>query len=101
MPDPPPGSDAVFEIDVNGARAIRARHPDAVLVFVEAPSEDELVARLRGRGESEDRIAERLAKAAHERVAASELGMRIVVNDDLDRATAELESIVAAARGAR
>jgi guanylate kinase len=101
LPDPPPGSDVLFEIDVNGARAVRARHPDALLVFVDAPSEDDLAARLRGRGEPEDRIRQRLAKAAEERAASAELGMHRLVNDDVDQTVDELESLIANARRAR
>jgi guanylate kinase len=90
----------LYEIDVNGARAIRERHPDAVLVFVDAPSEDDLVARLRRRGESAERIEQRLAKAEDERAAADELGMHRLVNDDLERALGELEALIARARQA-
>ena len=100
LPDPPPGADVVFEIEVNGARAIHEQFPDAVLVFVDAPSDAELAARLRGRGESPERIEQRLTKAAEERVAAEALGMQRVVNDDVDRAVEEVEAIIAAARAA-
>jgi guanylate kinase len=67
-------------------------------VFVDAPSEDELIARLRTRGEDDERVAQRVARAADERAAAAELGMHVVINDGLDRATRELEGLIAAAR---
>jgi guanylate kinase len=98
VPEPPAGSDVVFEIDVHGARSVIERYPDAVSIFVEAPSREEQESRLRARGDSPDRIAQRLAKAHEERELARELGSRIVVNDDLDGAVAELEEIVTAAR---
>lgn len=98
VPAPPRGVDVVFEIDVNGARAVRERYPDAVLVFVDAPNDIELESRLRQRGESDDRIDQRLAKAREERLAAEALGMQRIVNDDLDRALGELESVIRAAR---
>ena len=99
-PDPPPGQDVVFEIDVVGAARIKELYPDAVLVFVDAPDRSVQEERLRGRGDSEERIAQRLAKAEHEVGRAVGLPFVHIVNDDLDRALKELESVVAAARDA-
>jgi guanylate kinase len=98
VPDPPQGSDVLFEIDVYGARSILERYPAAVSVFVVAPSRDEQEARLRARGDSEERIAQRLAKADEEAALAAELGSVVVVNDDLDAAVAELEALIARVR---
>ena len=56
------GRDVILEIDVQGARQIRERVPDAVLILLEPPSMEELARRLRGRGtESEDKIERRMA----------------------------------------
>ncbi len=100
-PAPPPGKDIVFEIDVEGARQVHAMHPDAVLVFVDAPSRNEQRRRLRQRGDSEEKVASRMAKGEQERTGAKALGAVTVVNDDLDRAVAQVRSLVAAARSRR
>lgn len=91
VPDPeqvPEGHHIVLEIDVQGARQISRSHPDALLVFIDAPSAAEQERRLRGRGDPPDRVAERLAAAGEEREEALALGMERLVNDDV-AATAE------------
>jgi guanylate kinase len=98
VPDAPEGRDVIFEIDVHGARQVLEHYPEAVWVFVDTPDPSVQEERLRARGDDPERIAQRLAKAAEERDLARELGVRVVVNDDLERALAELESIVADAR---
>jgi guanylate kinase len=94
-PEPPDGHDVVLEIDVQGARQVLARHPDAVLVFVDTPSRADQEARLRGRGDPEEKVRQRLAKADLEAGVAEELGARVVINDEIDRAAAELRDIIA------
>jgi guanylate kinase len=96
------GGIAVFDIDVQGGRSIQRRYPEAVLVFVLPPTMAELERRLRERGtESEDAIRRRMLAARSE----LELGARaydyLVVNDAVERAYAELESIVTAERSRR
>lgn len=88
------GSSVVLEIDVQGGLMVRERVPEAVLVFVEPPSMDELERRLRGRGtESEADIDRRLANAREEMSQASLYDVRIV-NDDLERACLELQQVI-------
>lgn len=101
VPDPPPGSDVVFEIDVKGAENVRRHYPDALLVFVDAPDRSEQEQRLRGRGDDEERIRQRLAKADEEVALARRLGAVEIVNDDLDRALGELEDLIERHRRSR
>jgi guanylate kinase len=97
-PDPPEGHDVLLEIDVQGATQVRERHPEAVVVFVEAPSRQAQEARLRGRGDREDLIARRLAAAPEEERVGRALADHIVVNEDLDRAVEEVAAILESRR---
>ena len=93
------GRDVVLEIDVEGARWVRERVPDAVLILLEPPSREELERRLRSRGtESDVGIAERLAKADWE-LAQRDLFDHVVVNDELDGASSQVAAIIEASRG--
>ena len=88
------GLSVFLEIDVQGAFAVRVKRPDAVLVFVEPPSADELERRLRGRGtEDEAAITLRLANALKEMELADRYDARIV-NDDLEKAVNELLALI-------
>jgi guanylate kinase len=92
------GEDVILDIDVKGARDIRGGYPDAVTVFIVPASLAELEKRLRARGlDSEESIRKRLINAAREIEEAASF-QYVIVNDDLDRATLELESIVRARR---
>lgn len=88
------GRTVVVEIDVQGARQIRAALPDAYLVFVKPPSLDELERRLRTREtETDEQVRRRLAKASEELAAEPEFDAT-VVNDQLDEAAHEVVTIV-------
>ncbi len=101
VPNAPSGSDVVFEIDVQGAEQVRAKFPDAILIFVEPPNREVQEARLRGRGDDAAIIAKRLAKAAAEEAVGRRIANHVVVNDDLERAVAEVAGIVDAHRKRR
>jgi guanylate kinase len=88
------GHSVVLEIEVQGARQVRAAMPESVLVFIAPPSPEALRERLEGRGtDSQDAIADRLRTAELE-LAAQEEFQHVVVNDQVDRAAGELERIV-------
>lgn len=91
----------VFDIDVQGGRQIKRRHPEAAAVFVLPPSLEELERRLRGRGtDAPESIARRLAAAAAEIAAGLACYDYALVNDDLERAYADLAALVRDRRGA-
>ncbi len=90
-----PAEGVVLEIDVQGARQVRERVPEAVHVFIEPPSFEDLERRLASRASDRpDEIERRLAAARHELSAAAEFDHRLV-NDDLDRALDELARLAA------
>jgi guanylate kinase len=92
------GRDVILEIDVKGAEQVRAKVPDAVLIFLAPPSMAELEGRLRGRGtEDDDRIARRLETAAWE-ITQQDRFDHVVVNDDVERAAEEVAAIIDASR---
>ncbi len=77
------GVPVILEIEVQGARQVRDRAPDATLVFIAPPSVAELDARLRGRGtEDEAALAARL-EIAHEELAAMSEFDHVLVNSDV------------------
>lgn len=95
------GKDVVLDIDVQGARQLKEKIPDAVSVFILAPSRDELAKRLRARSEdSEEVIRRRLAGAARE-IQDYSLYDYVLVNDDVDLASERLQAIVDAERKAQ
>ena len=86
------GRPVLVEVDLAGARSIKSLMPEAVTV--PPPSWDELVKRLTGRGtEPEDVVARRLETARTELAARDEFD-RVVVNDDVERAFAEISAIL-------
>ena len=90
------GRSVVLEIEVQGARQVRAAMPESVQIFIAPPEPAALRERLVERGkDSTEAIDARLAVAAQELAAQDEFPYR-VVNDELDRAARELEEIVRA-----
>ena len=93
------GVPVVLEIEVQGARQVRAAMPEAIAVFIAPPSRGALRARLVGRGtDPPEQVDERLRTAERELEAQPEFA-HVVVNDRLEDATAELEAVVTGALG--
>jgi guanylate kinase len=89
--------DILLEIEIQGARQVRERRPEAVMYFIAPPSLEELEKRLRRRGDtSEEDIEDRLEIARSEMAEAPELFDHIIVNDNLDQAISELEGLIMA-----
>jgi len=90
--------DLVLEIDVQGALQVKQKLPDAIAIFVLAPSRADIEKRIRGRGQdSEDEIRRRLERARQEMLTYKSYDYA-VINDDLDRAGAEVQAIAIASR---
>ena len=94
------GYDVILEIEVDGARQVLKKTPDAIAIFLLPPSAEELAQRLCGRGTEAEHVRRaRLDKALEELGHAGEFHYR-VVNDDAQRAAEEIHSIVTNAKSA-
>jgi guanylate kinase len=94
------GRAPLLEIELYGARAVRAAVPDALAVFITAPSKEALLARLTGRAtETDEAIMKRMRTAEIEMDARHEFDC-VIVNDTVDVATRELVHAVSSACGA-
>lgn len=84
----------ILEIEVNGALKAKKSYPQAILIMILPPSVQELKSRLVGRGtESPDKIETRLGRMQYE-LSLRDKYDYIVINDDLERAVAEIEEII-------
>jgi guanylate kinase len=94
------GKDVLLDIDVQGAQQVKELMPEAVTVFIQPPSEEELERRLRSRGtDSEEDIVKRLL-AAKDELANKEQYDYSVLNDDLAEAVRSVEDIIRRVRQA-
>jgi guanylate kinase len=90
--------DLVLEIDVQGALQVKQKLPDAIAIFVLAPSRADIEQRIRARGQdSEDEIRRRLERARQEMMTFHSYDFA-VINDDLERAGKEVQSIALGSR---
>ena len=89
----------MLEIEVQGAKQVKEKMPEAVLIFILPPSREELENRLRGRGtETEEAIQKRLAAIAMESQESEHYDYK-VVNDILEQAVEEVGKIYEANKG--
>ena len=87
------GKNVILEIELNGARQVRKNSKNAILIFIEPPSWEELTARLINRGtESEQSTQARLDRAKEELSAAAEFDY-VVINHQVEQSVAELVSL--------
>jgi guanylate kinase len=90
------GQSVLLEIEIEGAKQVKEKIPESVLVFLEPPSWEELVSRLEGRGtDSAERRASRLALAQEELAAASFFD-KVLVNDEVEKVVASLIELASA-----
>ena len=101
MPESPPDADVVLEIEVDGARQVKAVRPEALLIFVLPPTREEQERRLRHRGDAPDRVVARLRKAEDEEPIGRQLADHIVVNDDVEATVEEMLALIERARSCR
>ena len=94
LPAPSPDSDVLLEIETQGAAQVRAQQPDAVIFLVVPPSPEHLEQRLRRRGDGDDHVRRRMASAPAELDAGRELADFVIVNDQVERASDEILSIL-------
>ncbi len=88
------GQDVLLDIDVQGAKRLVARYPEAISIFITTPNVEELKKRLMKRGTDSSLAAERRLKAAEVEMAQAHLYDHVVVNDDLNQTVSRLETIL-------
>jgi guanylate kinase len=90
------GAPALLEIELQGARQVRARDPEAQLVFLAPPSTADLASRLSSRGTESIEVQRRRLAIAEAELAAADEFDKIIVNDDVARAADELVGLLTA-----
>lgn len=88
------GNSVILEIDVQGGDSVRKAFPDVVRIFVEPPSWEVLVERLRGRGTEDEKSLSLRLKTARTELDRADTYEVHIVNDDLDEAIEELSQII-------
>jgi guanylate kinase len=94
LDDSPAGRDVILEIELDGARQVKARHPEAVLVLVVAPTPEAQEHRLRQRGDDDESVRRRVRFGVEEEALGRRIADHVVVNDDVVRAAREVAGIL-------
>ena len=92
------GCDVILDIDVQGARTIKQKRPEAIAIFVMPPSFDILRERLRRRGLDDESVIEKRLRMARDEISCYQDYDYLIVNDDLKNAERELEAIIVGVR---
>ena len=90
------GLNVLLDIEVQGARQIREKKPDAVMIFIVTPSLEELEKRLKGRGTDTERAIEARLIRARQEYQEADFYDYLIINDDADKAAKELSAIILA-----
>ena len=90
------GLNVLLDIDVQGARQVHEKMPDAVKVFIIPPSLEELEKRLKGRGTDTERAIEARLIRARQEYQEADFYDYLIINDDADKAAKELSAIILA-----
>ena len=90
------GLNVLLDIEVQGARQIHEKKPDAVMIFIIPPSLEELERRLKGRGTDTERAIEARLIRARQEYQEADFYDYIIINDDADKAAKELSAIILA-----
>jgi guanylate kinase len=93
-PEAPEASEVLLEIEVQGAEQVLDRAPESVVFLIVAPSIEQLEGRLRGRGDSDEHVLKRLSSAPEELARGQKIARYVIVNDDVQRASGEILSIL-------
>jgi guanylate kinase len=88
------GETVILEIELAGARQVKQVFADALTIFILPPTMEELESRIRSRGLDSEEAIDRRLKIAHQEISAKTEFDYHIVNDNLERALAELESIM-------
>ena len=88
------GRDVICELDIQGALAVKRAKPDALLIFVEPPSLDDLFLRLRGRGTEDPETLSTRLRAAYDEVKEKGHYDHVVINDTVESAVEEMLRII-------
>jgi guanylate kinase len=88
------GRDVLLELDVQGAARVKEDRPEAILIFVEPPSLEDLIARLEGRGTEDPAAKARRIETAYEELKSKGNYDHVIVNDDVETAVEALVRIL-------